>query len=205
MGYGIEPDIALKGARHPRPDASDLGHRHPLLAAHHTTMQRRLKHNILRMDGVEETLLLAWDIHANEFLVESDGDGRLLAKTRHVGPLVLTDGLLNGMKIVARQLLQAHHGLIGGKGAIGVDAEFHLVLGESRTYDAQQFQLLIKVDSSNLQFDAAANIWSYEPIHTKPLVGMPTSPRAKGVSKRAVEPPAANWANAVSMPKSMEG
>ena len=49
-----------------------------------------------------------------------------------------------------------------------------------------------------------SSISSYEPIHTRPLIGMPVSPRLKAVSNRAAEP---RWKfnRAVSSPKSIEG
>ena len=47
-------------------------------------------------------------------------------------------------------------------------------------------------------------ISSNEPIHTRPFIGMPSSPRVNGVSNMVV-PPLSKLFSAVSMPKSIDG
>ena len=115
-------------------------------------MQRGFEDDILRTDGVEQMLLHGQHVYANKLLIESNGQRRLLTEARHVSPLVLAYGLLNGVDVKTCELLKTLHGVVGSEAAIGIDAQLYLFLGESGTNVAYKVKLLVKVDRPNLQF-----------------------------------------------------
>ena len=79
MRHGIKAHIALKGTRHPRPDAALTRHGYPLLSTVHAAVQRRLEDDVLRTYGVEQVLLHRRHVHAYELLVEGYGQSRAMS------------------------------------------------------------------------------------------------------------------------------
>ena len=154
MGDGTEPHVALQGRCDPASDAPLACHLYPFAASVDASVERGLQHDVLRVYGVEQCLLHRSHVHADELLVEGDGQGRLTAQGCHLGPLVLAYGLLYGVDVVLCQGFQSAHGIFGREATVGIHAQLYLLLAVHLAYALDEVELLEEVDGANLQFHA---------------------------------------------------
>ena len=118
-------------------------------------MQRRLQDDVARSDDIQHLPLLVRLVHADKLLVKGNGQGRLTTELRHIEPLSLSDGLFYAVDVVLRQQFELIERILVREGAVGIDAQFHLVVGETLTDALYQVQLMVKVDGTNLQLHTA--------------------------------------------------
>ena len=116
-------------------------------------MERWLEDDILRTDGIEQSLLHRAHVDTNELLVEGDRQRTLPTEFRHLAPLVLLDGLLYRVDIVLGKCLQSAHRIFWRETAVGIHTQFHLFLIIYLTDALDEVEFLEEVDGTNLQFD----------------------------------------------------
>ena len=97
LGDGVQTDVALEGRGDPRADTLFASSSNPLTTTCHTTMQRGFEDDVSRFDDMEHVSLHLGVVHANEFLIEGDGQRRLPTEFRHIGPLTLFDRLFDAV------------------------------------------------------------------------------------------------------------
>jgi len=149
---GIEPHVALQGRGDPRADALIICDVYPLPASGHTAMQRRLQHDVGRLDDAQHLALCIGRVDADKLFVESDGQWRFTTQFGHERPLTRLDGLLDGVDGILRQQLQPIKSLVGTEAAIGIEPQLHLTTREALANATHQIELTVEVDSPHLQF-----------------------------------------------------
>ena len=152
MGDGIQPDVTLQCRGNPTANTTLTGQLDPLVATIDSTMERRLQDDILWTNGIEQSLLHASHIHANQLLIQGDGERSFPTELRHFRPLMLPDRLLDGMNIILSQSLQLTHGILWQKTTIGIHSQFYLFLGIDITNALDEIEFLEEINGTNLQF-----------------------------------------------------
>ena len=128
-------------------------------------MQRRLQDDISGFDDVQHVPFHLRVVHADQFLVECNGQGRLPTELRHIGPLPRLDGLFDAVDGVLRQEFQLIQRLLVLKGSVGIESQFHLMMREPFTDALHQIQFLVEVDGADLQFHATEALLQFL-LHT---------------------------------------
>ena len=154
-GDVAKADVALEGTGHPGADAALAGFADPFEGTGHAAVEGGLDDDVLRAEVVEEFLLVGKTIDADEFLVEGDGYGALAAETRGVVPEILAHGLLDGMDAERSEFAEAGEGLVGGEGAVGVEAYLERVGREAGTEEGDEAEFVVPIEGANLELDAA--------------------------------------------------
>lgn len=147
MSDGTQTDITFQCRGYPAADASFLRQGDPFLATIHASVERWLQDNVLRTDGVEQSLFHRLHIDTDQFLIEGDRKRRFTTQLRHLRPLVLLDRLFDGVDIVLRQSLQATHRILRGEATIGIHTQFHLLLGKVLADMLDEVEFLEEVDT----------------------------------------------------------
>ena len=83
-------------------------------------MQRGFQDDVPWFDDIQHVAFHLWVIHANQFLIEGNRQGRLPTEFRHISPLPLSDGLLDTMDGILREKFEFIQSLFVGKGSIGI-------------------------------------------------------------------------------------
>ena len=103
------------------------------------------------MNGVEQSGFLSIG-NANQFLVQCNWNWGFLTEFRHLFPLTLPDGLLDGMNVKSRKLLQFSCSFLWRKCPVGIYPQFNGLAVESFSDGAQNVQFGIEVNSANFHF-----------------------------------------------------
>ena len=118
-------------------------------------MEAWLQDDVLWTDGVEQSCLFHGIVYPDEFLVEGYRKWAAGTQACHLRPLVLSDGLFDGVDAVLCQLFQPLQCFLRGEAAVGIHTQFHLLAGEGLADVADEVELFFKVDGSDFQFHTA--------------------------------------------------
>ena len=117
-------------------------------------MKRRLEDDILRTDGIEQSLFHASHIHTNQLLIQGDWKRRFATKLSHFRPLMLFDRLFYRMNVVFSQSLQLTHRILRQEATISIYTQLYLLLGIHITDALDEIKFLEEINGTNLQFHA---------------------------------------------------
>ena len=154
MSNSIQTDITLKSRSNPAADTTLVSQFYPLVTSIDATMKRRLEDDILRTNGIKQSLFHASHIHTNQLLVQSDRKRCFATELGHLRPLMLLDRLLNRMNVIFSQSLQLTHCILRQKATIGIYTQLNLLLGINITDVLNEIEFLEKIDGTDFQFHA---------------------------------------------------
>ena len=148
----METDVALQSRGNPTADTTLVSQLNPFVATIDSTMERRFQNDILRTDGIEQSLLHTSDIHTYQLLVQGDRKRSLATELSHLRPLMLLDRLFDGMNIILCQSLQLTHCILRQEASIGIYTQLNLLLGINIADALDEIEFLEEIDGTNLQF-----------------------------------------------------
>ena len=152
LRQGVESHIALQRTRHPVAHSAFVGLHHPFLATAKTSVEGGLEDDVLRAYLVEQSLPHNAVVVTDKFLVEGDGQRRIATKCGHLLPLVLPNGLLDAVDMVAAQLFQSARCFVHRKTTVGINAQFDSFGREASAQATDEVQFTLEINSPNLQF-----------------------------------------------------
>ena len=150
----VQTAVPFECACYPIACAVLLCQANPFLCAAQSAVERGLQHQVLRTDGLEQCNLLLGPVDADEFLVESDGQGRRGAELAHRFPLSGTQGLLDAVQGELCQCFQFAGSFLGRESAVGIHPQRDAFGAEAPADGAEKFQFAVEVNGADFKFYA---------------------------------------------------